>query len=145
MKPKPTTGRKREKKRRKGHPCKSEHRRWAGVIYFCVKDDGTVYGYVENSFSMGFHEQYVRFFPHQTWTKTKSLQSTLNNLRKNNPSCEWFMFRAGTARCPILLDWADYYSKKRSGTLDKFGGRNRRFTVDCDRLESLLSRRFASK
>ena len=145
MKSKPTARRVREKKKTKMPPNHYEKRRRAGHIFIAVRSDGTIFGYVENSFSMGFHEQYVRFFPNEAWSKNKGAQKRLYELKKRNQDCEVFMFRAGTARCPLRLNWSELYAKQKNGTLDKFGSRNLRFSVDCDRLESLLAHCFAAK
>ena len=80
-------------------------------------DTGTILGYIENSFSMGWSATHVR-----AWWKNSDAEYHLNKMLKRNPdrNIRYFIVRiSGESEIQVNL---------ARGT-DKFSSRNKRFHV----------------
>jgi len=136
----------REKKKRKEPKEHFENKRKAGLIFFCVNNDGSVVGYTENSFSMGFSVERIHLFRKNakgTDRSNRYAQNILKELKIKFPKSLWFMLRAGSKDCPLILDWKSYHEKRHNGELHKYDWRNLAFRVDEDKLDKLLARNLA--
>jgi len=91
-------------------------------LYAIVKrlGNGTILGFVEHSFSMGWSETRVNIQPGPWKPEYKKFFD--DTLRRNSGS---FLVKLGTKKCPIKVDmnWYALYE------LDKFDFRNAQFTV----------------
>lgn len=88
--------------------------------------DNVLYGYVENSFSMGWKSDYAR-----TMDK-RSIDFYLNEKKKvtnTNPLGykDAFILRLTSSKIPVRIDWESQKRADKSGYITKFNRRNVRF------------------
>jgi len=107
---------------------------------------GEIQGRIENSFSMGLSDDFVRV--ERAWeynytarnkgvsnkrATTITLRETCNKLNQhpNTPKDVTFNFyRVGSKHCPVKLDWVNIIKrKKKEKGCSKFDARNLRFKI----------------
>lgn len=95
--------------------------------------NGKLYGYVENSFSMGLSESEVRRWPvlafdsvlheelspYQIKKQEKYQKDLLTMLERDKlrmsktyPDLEFFIVRLNSKNCPVIIHWKDYKTVK---------------------------------
>lgn len=100
--------------------------------------DGQLYGYVEQSFTMGLSVTHVRRWPVQAYNIKGDVKLTGYNLReqtkyqdkllamlerdkvklsKSYPTLEFFIVRLNSKNCPVKVNWKNFH--KAEGKYDR--------------------------
>ena len=104
-------------------------------VLLCRMKDGSIQGYTENSFSMGWSKTHVRVFRHsyglgKEFTLAKYREKQSNNAthyyKRSKKEERVFVARVGSKKCPIQINWWYYY---HYGKRAKYEFRNLKFRM----------------
>ncbi|CAL9998061.1 hypothetical protein VPHD479_0382 [Vibrio phage D479] len=104
---------------------------------------GKLSGYVEHSFSMGWDEKRVNIWRSHFWQNTYSrrelakrrtehalaVRQTAANLQLKYPHLDVFCTRVGSDKCPVKIDWSDFWTNTCRNNGSKYNYRNLKFTL----------------
>lgn len=113
------------------------------IVLGLHKDGHKALGVIENSFSMGLSDEYVRVFRsfrRTTFSGGYNHQKTYNSLKRyvemyqsSYPDYEFRVYRVGSKRIPVSIDWIHVMNSKKNKTnYNKFQMRNLRFKLKSD-------------
>ncbi len=88
------------------------------IIIGKYKDNGSYIGEVENSFSMGLSDLYVR-----VWSGNElnidHLHEKVLRYNKEYKAYVWNVYRVGSKNCPVKINWDLYYQKMKESKQTK--------------------------
>ena len=124
------------------------------------KESGKLFGYCEESFSMGYYKEKSRVFRPYIFSRgfdrltgkqiNKEYAEYVNHLKekvtklnkKQDTLYRHFYVRVGSANCPVAVDWSDWYKTRRRS---KFDWRNIRFTIKPEKENLIVGEQCHSK
>lgn len=117
------------------------------VVLGLHKEEEKALGVIENSFSMGVSDKYIRVFRpmkryrfdddynQRTYNNLKSYVQTYN---QSYPNYEFKVYRIGSKNIPISIDWEPIArAQKHKIRIDKFRSRNLLFLIKNNNNEKL--------
>lgn len=104
------------------------------IILGIHRQTGKIVGEIENSFTIGHNDRYVRVYRKQQNEQPKEIVDELieivNDRNKSHPEYNWNVFRVGSKNCPIKISWRYIAQlKKKLSKYHKFHYRNLPFIV----------------
>lgn len=112
-------------------------------IILKFNEDGSIEGYVENSFSMGFSSSRVRVnrsfeFDYQAKVEkiskstaaSRDMRRDVDRLNNKFPKSTFRYFRVGAKNCPVVIDWNEIVNNRaKKEKIGKYESRNLPFSL----------------